>query len=120
MDCIRKSCLIEGHAFPLSYFKGAQVFFEAGYTDIALDMFQGILTDPDAEDFWPLTYPYIATCYHDKGDTTSALDFLRKAIDAQSENLQEVMGFLFSEGVATTDYYDYYYYQSYGSWPTTR
>lgn len=118
--CIHDSCVHENHDYYLCYFKGAQVMFETGYTDTALEMFKEILLVADAKELSPLCYPYIAACYHDIGDTASALDYLRKAIDAKSENLQDIMGFLFNEGVAPSDYYDYYYYQVYGCWPTSR
>ena len=120
MAYIHVSCIKEGHEYYHSYFKGAQMLFETGYTDTAMEMFQEILNVVDAKDLYALCYPYLAACYHEIGDTANVLDYLRKAIDAKSENLQEVMAPIFNEGVAPTDYYDYYYYQVYGCWPNTR
>ena len=99
--------------------QGAQIFFEAGDYAIALDLFEMLRRQNLEEEKQARLYPYIAACHHEQGDTALCLDFIRKAIDHNSPDMKEILGYLFAEGVQPAEYYDYYYYRINGRWPNS-
>ncbi|MCR5179713.1 MAG: tetratricopeptide repeat protein [Bacteroidaceae bacterium] len=97
-------------------YQGAQILFEAGDYSLALQMFEQLIQQADQDFAIPL-YPYLAACYHEVGDTNRCLQYLRLAVDNNSPEMKELLGYLFAEGVQPIEYYDYYYYKIYGCWP---
>lgn len=102
---------------PTVIFQGAEILFEAGDYATALDIFQ-ILNQYEVEQqLLVRTYPYLAACYHECDDHERCLDNIRLAIDNNSPQMFEILGYLFADGVQPAEYYDYYHYRIYGCWP---
>lgn len=97
--------------------RGAQILFEAGDYGTSLELFQMILRQDLEEEKKARLYPYIAACLHEQGNKALCLDYIRLAIDNNSPDMKEILGYLFAEGVQPAEYYDYYYYQLNNRWP---
>ena len=98
--------------------QGAQILFEAGDYETAESLFSQLMKVlPDGPRKAPV-YPYLAACCHELGKTLSCLQNIRLAIDNHSPEMKDILGYLFPEAVQPAEYFDYYYYQVYGTWPS--
>lgn len=116
VSCIENMIQREGTDVPDVYFRGAQLFFDTGYYDLAAEMFREILKhDIDSKRATDI-YTYLAYCAMERHDDETALLNLKKAKEGGASNLTDLFGEVFPN-VGADEIYDYYFYRVFGRWP---
>jgi len=99
--------------------QSGQIFVEAGDYSCALEFFCMLMENMEDEELHNKVYPYLALCYHELDNSELCLKNIKLAVEHHSPDMQELLGYIFAEGVQPAEYYDYYYYRLYGQWPTS-
>ena len=97
------------------YYRAGLLLFDTGYYEAAKNIFGEFLnhhTDPKEQ---AVDHAYLAYCAMMLKNDDDALQHIRQAQDAP-EQLRELFEDEFPN-VEPADYYDYYYYRTYGHWP---
>ena len=97
-------------------FQGALIFFEAGDYRVSLELMKQLMRHSNDDALKSQCYPYLAACNHETGNSEECLENIRLAIENNSPEMKETLGYLFAEGVQPAEYYDYYYYKISGHW----
>lgn len=99
--------------------QGAQILFEASDYANACELLNIVLKQETdiPEELLARAYPFMAACLHELGEHQQCLDYLRLSIEHNSPEMSEILSYIFPNGVQPTEYYDYYYFNTYGRWP---
>lgn len=116
VSCIENMIHREGANTMDIYYRGAQLFFDTGYYEMADEMFREVLeNDPESEKKGDI-YAYLAYCAMEGHDDQTALLNLKKAKEGGATNLIDLFGDIFPN-VGADELYDYYFYRVFGRWP---
>ena len=98
-------------------YRGAQILYEYGYDDEALDAFTTVLHVTDDDVLKANTHAFIAAALDNRGRCEEALPHLHEAIDGKAEIIQMLFAEKMPAGLRLEEYYDYYYFKVYEKWP---
>ena len=112
-----EACRIDNANADMLRFRMAEILYDYGYDDDALQLFCNIQDSLPVDSDKAACQTYIAACLMQKGQKIQALDALSKAQQMNADNITDLFASFFPEGVKPEEYTDYLFRDIHGHWP---